>query len=47
MEEPEHRSVRREMGRGRLLFYVAFEKGTAYLDTIQLKELLNIQTPKI
>lgn len=41
--EPEHKSVRREMGRGRLLFYVSFEKGTAYLDIDSLKELLNIQ----
>jgi hypothetical protein len=40
--EPEHKSVRREMGRGRLLFYVSFEKGTAYLDIDSLKELLNI-----
>lgn len=40
--EPEHKSVRREMGRGRLLFYVSFEKGTAYLDIDSLKQLLNI-----
>ncbi|WP_179346694.1 AccI family restriction endonuclease [Winogradskyella ursingii] len=40
--EPEHKSVRREMGRGRLLFYVSFEKGTAYLDIDSLKKLLNI-----
>lgn len=40
--EPEHKSVRREMGRGRLLFYVSFEKGTAYLDIENLKSLLNI-----
>ncbi len=40
--EPEHKSVRREMGRGRLLFYVSFEKGTAYLDIDSLKTLLNI-----
>ena len=40
--EPEHKSVRREMGRGRLLFYVSFEKGTAYLDIDSLKALLNI-----
>ena len=40
--EPEHNSVRREMGRGRLLFYVTFEKGTAYLDIENLKSLLNI-----
>ncbi len=40
--EPEHQSVRREMGRGRLLFYVSFEKGTAYLDIDSLTSLLNI-----
>ncbi len=40
--EPEHKSIRREMGRGRLLFYVSFEKGTAYLDIDSLKALLNI-----
>lgn len=40
--EPEHKSVRREMGRGRLLFYVSFERGTAYLDVESLKNLLNI-----
>lgn len=40
--EPEHKSVRREMGRGRLLFYVSFEKGTAYLDIESLTKLLNI-----
>jgi type II restriction enzyme len=43
IEEPEHISVRREMGRGRLLFYVTFDKGTAYLDIENLKSLLNIQ----
>ncbi len=42
IEEPEHKSIRREMGRGRLLFYVTFEKGTAYLDIENLKSLLNI-----
>ncbi len=41
--EPKHSSVRREMGRGRLLFYVSFEKGTAYLDIEKLKSLLNIE----
>ena len=41
--EPGHNSVRREMGRGRLLFYVTFEKGTAYLDIDSLKSLLNIE----
>jgi len=43
IEEPEHKSIRREMGRGRLLFYVTFEKGTAYLDIENLKSLLNIK----
>ncbi len=43
IEEPEHSSVRMEMGRGRLLFYVTFEGGTAYLDIENLKSLLNIE----
>lgn len=43
VEEPEHKSVRREMGRGRLLFYVSFDKGTASLDVDGIKRLLNIQ----
>lgn len=43
VDEPEHKSVRREMGRGRLLFYVSFDKGTAYLDVESIKQLLNIQ----
>jgi hypothetical protein len=42
IKEPEHKSIRREMGRGRLLFYVSFEKGSAYLDIDSLKSLLNI-----
>ncbi len=42
IDEPEHKSVRREMSRGRLLFYVSFDKGTAYLDIENLKSLLNI-----
>ncbi len=41
--EPKHHSVRREIGRGRLLFYVTFEEGTAYLDIDSLKLLLNIE----
>ncbi len=40
--EPEHKSIRREMRRGRLLFYVTFSGGTAYLDIENLKSLLNI-----
>ena len=43
VEEPEHKSARREMGRGRLLFYVTFDKGKAYLDIDSLKDLLNIE----
>ncbi len=41
--EPEHNSVRREMGRGRLLFYVTFKGGTAYLDIDNLRNLLTIR----
>ncbi|SHJ20730.1 type II restriction enzyme [Tangfeifania diversioriginum] len=40
--EPEHSSVKREMGRGRLLFYVTFKGGTAYLNIDNLRNLLNI-----
>ena len=40
--EPEHSSVKREMGRGRLLFYVTFKGGTAYLDIDSLRNLLGI-----
>lgn len=40
--EPKHKSMRREMSRGRLLFYVSFENGSAYLDVSSLKELLNL-----
>ena len=32
IDEPEHRSIRREMSRGRLLFYVTFDGVTAYLN---------------
>ncbi len=42
IDEPKHRSVRREMGRGRLLFYVTFDEGTACLDIENVKSLLNI-----
>jgi hypothetical protein len=43
IEEPEHKSVRKEMARGRLLFYVTFEGGTAYLDVENLMKVLNIE----
>jgi type II restriction enzyme len=42
INEPNHRSVRKEMGRGRLLFYVTFDGGTAYLDIDNLKKLLGL-----
>ena len=44
IDEPEHKSIRKEMGRGRLLFYVTFEKGTAYLNVNNIEKLLNIKT---
>lgn len=43
VDEPCHNSVRKEMGRGRLLFYVSFQGGTAYLDLDKLKLILNIE----
>lgn len=42
VDEPQHKSVRKEMGRGRLLFYVTFEGGTAYLDVNNLMEIIGI-----
>lgn len=42
VDEPSHKSVRKEMDRGRLLFYVTFQGGTAYLDVDNLKQVLNI-----
>lgn len=42
VDEPEHASVRKEMGRGRLLFYVTFKGGTAYLDLAGLCNVLGI-----
>ncbi|OHE06763.1 MAG: restriction endonuclease [Sulfurimonas sp. RIFOXYD12_FULL_33_39] len=43
VDEPLHESVRKEMDRGRLLFYVTFKGGTAYLDIESLKTILDIQ----
>lgn len=43
VDEPSHKSVRKELDRGRLLFYVTFDGGTAYLDVDNLKGLLGIQ----
>ena len=42
VDEPLHESVRKEMDRGRLLFYVTFKGGTAYLDIENLKTILEI-----
>ena len=43
VEEPQHESIRKEMNRGRLLFYVSFKGGVAYLDIDNLKEILKIE----
>lgn len=43
IDEPLHESVRKEMDRGRLLFYVTFKGGTAYLDIDNLKTILGIK----
>jgi len=42
VDEPNHQSVRREMDRGRLLFYIKFDGGTASLNLEELKNILNI-----
>jgi len=42
VDEPGHTSVRKEIGRGRLLFYVTFQGGTAFLDLERLREILEI-----
>jgi hypothetical protein len=42
IDEPRHESVRKEMGRGRLLFYVTFKGGIAYLDVANLCGVLGI-----
>ena len=43
VDEPLHQSIRKEMDRGRLLFYVSFQGGTAYLDVDNLRTILGIQ----
>ena len=43
IDEPAHESVRKEMDRGRLLFYVTFKGGTAYLDIKNLCNVLSIK----
>lgn len=39
--EPNHQSVRKELNKGRLLFYVTFEGGEACLDKINFDQLFN------
>lgn len=43
VDEPNHESRRKELQRGRLLFYVTFKGGTASLDIENLKNILGIQ----
>jgi len=43
VDEPDHESVRKEMDRGRLLFYVTFKGGAAYLDIDNLAHILGIK----
>ena len=43
VDEPTHESIRKEMDRGRLLFYITFKGGTAYLDLDNLKTILGIE----
>lgn len=43
VDEPTHDSVRKEMDRGRLLFYVTFKGGMAYLDLDNLRTILEIK----
>ena len=42
VDEPEHSSVKKELPKGRLLYYVKFKNSKAYLDICHLKELLGI-----
>lgn len=43
VDEPQHQSRRKEMDRGRLLFYVTFNGGKAYLNIDNLKNTLGIK----
>ncbi|GEM56348.1 restriction endonuclease [Flavobacterium branchiophilum] len=43
VDMPEHNSVMRKLGRGRLLFHVKFNGGTAYLDLDNLRTILGIE----
>jgi type II restriction enzyme len=42
VDEPAHQSVRKELSKGRLLFYVTFNGGNAYLDISNLALILGI-----
>lgn len=42
VDMPDHSSVMRKLGRGRLLFHVRFNGGTAYLDVNNLRSILGI-----
>ncbi|MDR1483851.1 MAG: AccI family restriction endonuclease [Planctomycetaceae bacterium] len=43
VDEPTHHSVRKEIDKGRLLFYVTFKGGAAYLDINNLQTILGIK----
>ncbi len=43
VDEPEHKSVRKELERGRLIFYVKFDGGEAWLNVEELEKLLDIE----
>jgi len=40
---PDHRSEYKELGRGRLLFYVTFRGGKAYLDVNRFYKMIGLQ----
>ena len=42
VDMPDHTSVMRKLGRGRLLFHVKFNGGAAYLDVDNLRNTLGI-----
>lgn len=41
--EPQHRSVRKELNKGRLLFYVTFDGGNAYIDSTNFASLFGVE----
>jgi type II restriction enzyme len=44
VDEPNHQSIRKEMDRGRLLYYVTFNGGAAYLNAEKLQSVLNLNS---